>query len=210
LTPAQIIFNANEPVRIINPNVHPGITYDTTDFSTKIIAIVSPDVDFDESKIFDFENKGLTEVSVEVLPPLLTRFTYLRFAGPVSTNFNMNILQIGALVENLSDTKVMTSTGTIKSYYGLKNANVQIATESDINVAQKLGAAVEAYVMNDKGELVKLEKILDSTVSSNSNYSTGNVSGAYKKTSGLLDNYSDTLLNDETIKYARFRIVLIP
>ena len=210
LTPAQIIFTANEPVRIINPNAHPGITYDTTDFSTKIIAIVSPDVDFDESKIFDFENKGLTEVSVEVLPPLITRFTYLRFAGPVSTNFDMNILQISALVEKLSDTKMITSTGTIKSYYGLKNANAQIATESDINVAQRLGSAVEAYVMNDKGELVKLEKTLDSTVSSNANYSTGNVSGVYKKTSGLLDNYSDTLLNDTTIKYARFRIVLIP
>ena len=212
LTPAQIIFTANEPVRIIDKNAHPGITYDTTDFSTRIIATVSPDVDFDETKIFDFENKGLTKVPVEVEPPLITKFAYLRFANPTTGNLNMNVLQIEALVKSARSAKVLTATGQVKSYYGFKTESVdtRISTEADINTATKLGSAAETYVLNEAGELVKLEKSIDSNVSANSNYTTGNASGMYQKTSGLFDNYSDRLLNDETIKYNKFRMTMVP
>ncbi len=212
LTPAQIIFKANEPVRIIDPNAHPGITYDTTDFSTKIIATVSPDVDFDETKIFDFENKGLIKVPVEVQPPLITKFAYLRFASPTTGDLNMNVLQIESLAKSARSAKTLTASGQVKSYYGFKNESVdtRISTEADINTAVKLGSATEAYVINEAGELVKLEKTIESNVSANSNYSTGNASGMYKKTSGLFDNYSDRLLNDETIKYQKFRMTMVP
>ena len=213
LTPAQIVFTANEPVRIIDKNAHPGITYDTTDFSTKIVATVSPDVNFDETKIFDFENKGLTKVPVEVHPPLITKFAYLRFASPTTGDLNMNVLEIEALTKGARSAKTLTTSGQVKSYYGFKNESVdtRVSTQADINAAVKLGGTSETYVMNEAGELVKLEKTIDEpNVSVNSNYATGNVSGMYNKTSGLFDNYSDRLLNDETIKYKKFRMTMVP
>ena len=169
-------------------------------------------MNFDETKIFDFENKGLIKVPVEVNPPLITKFAYLRFAKPTTRNLNMNVLEIEVLTKNARSSKLITGSGQVKSYYGFKNENVdtRIATESDINTAVKLGNAVETYVMNEAGQLVKLEKKIESNVSSNSNYVTGNVSGMYSKTSGLFDNYSDRLLNDETIKYQKFRMTLVP
>lgn len=212
LLPAQIIFTSNEPVRIVDKNAHPGITYDTTDFSTKIIASVSPSVDFDLTKIFIFENKGLNKVEVSVEPPLLTRFAYLRFARVGAGDLNMTTAEMKELTINMRTSKVVLSNGQIKSYYGFKNENVntKIATQTDINVVEKLGSATETFVMNESGQLVKLKKNEAITKSENSNYINGNISGMYQKTSGLLDNYSETLLNDSTIKYQHFRATIIP
>ena len=212
LTPAQIIFTANEPVRIIDKNAHPGITFDVDNFSTKIIATVSKDVTFDETKIFEFENKGLSKIQVPVEPPLVTNFAYLRFASVGAGDLNITISEMNALTLNMRSAKMMTTTGQIKSYYGFKNENVntKIATQTDISVAESLGNAAETFVMNESGQLVKLQK--DDTISKteNSNYTNGNVTGMYHKTSGLLDSYSDSLKNDTTVKYGKFRITIVP
>lgn len=212
LTPAQIIFTANEPVRIIDDDAYPGFTFDTDDFSTKIIATVSPDVDFDETMIFDFENKGLVPVPVPVDPPLITRFAYLRFASINVGNLNMTVEQISGLVKNMRSAKVAIASGQIKSYYGFKNENVdtKISTQADINAAEKLGSASETFVISENGQLVKLQKDEQISVTENGNYTTGNVTGMYQRTSGLLDNYSDSLLNDTTIKHQKFRMTIVP
>lgn len=212
LTPAQIIFTANEPVRIIDKNEHPGITYDTTDFSTKIIATVSPEVDFDETKIFNFENKGLIPVPVPVNPPLITKFAYLRFASISVGDLNMTVDQISSLVISMRSSKVAVPSGQIKSYYGFKNENVdtKISTQADITAAEKLGSASETYVISENGELVKLQKDEQINVTENTNYTTGNVTGMYQRTTGLLDNYSDLTLNDTSIKHQKFRMTIVP
>ena len=161
----------------------------------------------------DFENKGLTKVPVEVHPPLITKFAYLRFASPTTGDLNMNVLEIEALTKGARSAKTLTTSGQVKSYYGFKNESVdtRVSTQADINAAVKLGGASETYVLNEAGELVKLEKTIEEpNVSANSNYATGNASGMYNKTSGLFDNYSDRLLNDETIKYKKFRMTMVP
>ncbi len=212
LTPAQIIFTSNEPVRIVDDDAYPGITFDTDDFGTKIIATVSPDVDFTEAKTFDFENKGLTKVEVKVDPPLITKFAYLRFAKVSPENLNMTVLEMNALTQNMRSAKMITTTGQVKSYYGFKNENVEtkIATGTDIATAENLGNATETYIITETGELKKLEKDENINTSGNTNYTTGNISGMYKRTTGLLTDYSETLLNDTTIKHSKFRLTIVP
>ena len=212
LTPAQIIFTSNEPVRIIDDDAYTGITFDTDNFSTRIIATVAPEVDFNETKIFEFENKGLTKVDVPVEPPLITSFAYLRFAKVSAGSLNMTVPQMNALTLNMRSAKMATSTGQIKSYYGFinENVNTKIATQSDIKTAEDLGNATETFVINENGQLVKLAKDEQINVLENGNYTTGNVTGMYQKTAGLLENYTDTMLNDNTLKYSHFRLTIVP
>ena len=212
LTPAQIIFTANEPVRIIDKNAHPGITFDTDTFSTKIIATVSKEVNFDHTEIFNFENKGLTKVQVPVEPPLITRFAYLRFVSVGAGDMNITISEMNALTRNMRSAKIMLTAGQIKSYYGFKNENVNIniSVQEDIITAENLGNAVETYVIDENGQLVKLQKDESINKSENSNYTNGNVTGMYHRTTGLLDTYSESLQNDKTQKYAKFRTTILP
>mgnify|MGYP003300270848 CR=1 FL=1 len=94
----------------------------------------------------------------------------------------------------------------------MKNENVdtKISTQADISTAEKLGNATETFIMSESGQLVKLEKNDEIIVSGNGNYVNENVTGMYQKTSGLFDDYSDTIPNDKTIKHQKFRMTIVP
>ena len=116
------------------------------------------------------------------------------------------------VANDMKNAKGVTTSGQIKSYYGFEgeNVNTQISTYSDIKTAEKLGKATETYIINENGEKVKLEKDAQINVLENSNFSTGNVSGTYKKTDKLLDTYEENIQSDSTKEYSHFRLTIVP
>ncbi len=205
---AQIVFTANEPVRIINPNGYEGITFDTSDFTTTIVATISKDVDYEDTEIFKFENKALLKTDVEVPPPIITKLQYLRFSRITSPMLGITIKRANILVNKMGESKVL-SDGKIVSYYGFDGAvNVNISTNADLNAAINLGNANKVQFMDSVGKPVELTATVESSVKAteNSNYTNGNMSGMYK--SGGTMEPTAGILEDNTTTYNAFRTTI--
>ncbi|MBR3887483.1 MAG: hypothetical protein IKJ32_00055 [Clostridia bacterium] len=207
---AQIVFTANEPVRIINPNGYPGITFDTSDFTTTIVATISKDVDYTDAQIFKFENKALLKTDVEVPPPIITKLQYLRFVNVnASQKLSTTIKRANMLVKKMSDSKVL-SDGKIVSYYGFDGSvTVDISTTADLNAAINLGNAGKIQIMDTVGKPVELKTTVADSVKAGSNtyYTNGNESGMYKKTGGTMEPTAGTL-EDNTTMYSAVRTTI--
>lgn len=208
---ARIVFTSDVPFRIIDKNGYSGITFLDTNFATRVEAIISPDEEFLENRTFIFENKGLIKTEVEVEAPIITKHSYVRFVSDAAMNLNLTAKEIKALVSYISTAKCITPSGKVDSYYGFNktNINIQLADENAINVAKKLGAANETYVLNDKNQKVKLEANESINAIEDLNYTNGNVSGMYEKTEGSLTSFDDIDSNNSS-KYDSFRIIIIP
>lgn len=206
---AQIVFTANEPVRIINPNGYPGITFDTSDFTTTIVATISKDVDYTETEIFKFENKALLKTDVEVPPPIITKLQYLRFSRITSPMLGITIKRANILVNKMSESKVL-SDGKIVSYYGFDGSvNIDISTNADLNAAINLGNASKVQIMDTVGKPTELKKTVEDSIKAgdNTNYTNGNVSGMYRKSGGTMEPTAGNL-EDNTSTYNAFRTTI--
>ncbi len=206
---AQIVFTANEPVRIINPNGYDGITFDTRDFTTTIVATISKDIDFEESKIFAFENKALIQTDVEVVPPIITRLNYLRFARIGSPMLGITVRKADMLTSKMSELKAM-SENRVVSYYGFGGEKVMtnIASTAELNAAINLGKAPKIEIMDNVGKPTELTQTSETTVTGNSNYVNGNVTSMYKRSGNTMEPTEATLM-DNTTTYNAFRVTII-
>ena len=206
---AQIVFTANEPVRIINPNGYDGITFDTRDFTTTIVATISKDIDFEESKIFAFENKALIQTDVEVVPPIITRLNYLRFARVGSPMLGITVRKADMLTSKMSELKAM-SENRVVSYYGFGGEKVMtnIASTAELNAAINLGKAPKIEIMDNVGKPTELTQTSETTVTGNSNYVNGNVTSMYKRSGNTMEPTAATLM-DNTTTYNAFRVTII-
>ncbi len=206
---AQIVFTANEPVRIINPNGYEGITFDTSDFTTTIVATISKTVDYTETEIFEFENKAILKTSVEVPPPIITKLQYLRFSKITSPMLGITIKRANMLVEKMSESKVLND-GKIVSYYGFNGTvNVEISTNADLNAAINLGNAGKVQIMDSVGKPIELKATVEDSITAtpNTNYTNGNMSGMYRKSGGTMEPTAGTL-EDNTTTYNAFRTTI--
>ncbi|MBQ6860026.1 MAG: hypothetical protein IJO08_00050 [Clostridia bacterium] len=206
---AQIVFTANEPVRIINPTGYDGITFDTRDFTTTIVATISKDIDFEEARVFTFENKALIQTDVEVKPPIITRLNYLRFADVGTPMLAITIKKADMLTSKMSELKTM-SENKVVSYYGFGGEKVKtdIASTAELNAAINLGKASKIEIMDNVGKPTELTQTADTTVSGNSNYVNGNVTSMYKRTGNTMEPTSATK-EDNTIEYNAFRVTIL-
>lgn len=211
VSPAKIVFTSNEPVRIINSKGYSGITFKQTNFATRIEATIASGESFATNRTFAFENKGLLQIEVEVEAPIITTLSYVRFNKISTTNLSLTLKEINALVNAIPLSKIMNTAGLIESYYGFskENINVNIATESALNLAETIGKATETFVIDENGQKVLLSKQQAVHAEENTNYTTGNVSGMYKKSANLLANFDGTI-HEDTTKYGTFRITITP
>ncbi len=211
LSNAKIIFTANEPVRIINPNGYSGITFKETNFATRIEATISPEETYTENRTFIFENKGLMPTEVVVEAPIITRLSYVRFDKISTTNLGLTLKEINILVGAIPASKKMNVSGLVESYYGFDkdNIKVEIATGNALSLVETVGKANEVFVIDDNGQKVKPQKDQVINVEENTNYTNGNVSGIYKKTANLLTTFNG-IIDESTTKYGTFRIIIIP
>ena len=206
---AQIVFTANEPVRIINPNGYEGITFDTSDFTTTIVATISKTVDYTDTEIFKFENKALLKTDVEVPPPIITKLQYLRFSRITSPMLGITIKRANMLVSKMSESKVL-SDGKIVSYYGFDRVvTADISTNADLTAAINLGNANKVQIMDSVGKPIELEASVEDSVKAtdNTNYTNGNMSGMYRKSGGTMEPTVGTL-EDNTTTYNAFRVTI--
>ena len=208
---AKIEFLATEPVRIISPDSYAGITFDTTDFSTKIVATIDDGIDFGDSKIFVFENKSFVSVDVEVLGPILTQIKYLRFAGPVSNSMDVTMKEAYTLANSLPMFQVSIN-GKITCFYGFesKNINVGLATYEQIDVSETLGDATNIYSISANGDMVELTGVEEiDEPEMNSSYMNGNITGVSNcSKSGGLYTYNGSPNSDDT-EYSTFRTSIL-
>ena len=147
-----------------------------------------------------------------LIKAIITKLTYVRFSNALPVSLDITLKEVDALVRSIPSSKVMSASGRVESYYGFEkdNVNVKIATESVLNLAEKVGGAAETFIIDDNGQRVKLEPHESISKSNNSNYVTDTTSGMYKLTTNLLDDYRGGEIVDSGRKYNSFRIMLIP
>ncbi|MBQ8298451.1 MAG: hypothetical protein IJX99_01015, partial [Clostridia bacterium] len=93
--------------------------------------------------------------------------------------------------------------------FNKETIKTQIATKANLDLAEKLGNATETFVIDENGYKVPLEKDQAISKNGNSNYTNGDMSGMYKKTTNLLTDFTGTI-DESMTKYGTFRITITP
>lgn len=207
---AYIEFKSQEPVRIMDPDAYPGITFVDRDFKTTIIAVVDEGREFNTAETFKFENKGFKETDVVVEPPIITKLLYLRsYRENITNGLDATRKEIDKLVQNMSSSKIMVGT-KIMSYYGTTSNGLttKIASSDDIDVIEILGSADKVYTMTSIGEKGnELESTINTNIQQKTEYLNGNITGVYTPSGAVM---YDGTTSDDTTRYDSVRIVIIP
>lgn len=207
---AKIVFTSDTLVKIVNPSSYTGITFDTTDFSTKIVATVDETVDFSTEKIFTFANRSFKSTDVIVKPPLLTKWNFIRTYREDADEMNVTTSNAYILTNEMDNNLFYIDTRA-QTYYGTEiNAlNPKIATSEDIDISEKLGMASNIYTLSENG-IKDLKSTSSELLPLNSKYVNSNKTGVCKSTANTLEwlpSY-DTSLPETTETYKTFRIVI--
>ncbi len=205
---ARIIFTSNEEIRIINPNAFVGITYNTSNFTKRVIATIEKGTLFNSGTIFIFENKALLQTEVEVTGEIITVPSNLRFGEIGSPILGITVAKANKLTNRMPEEKII-SNGKIDSYYGFgrEEVNTQIAGTAEFSAVLNLASATKIEIIDQNGKKTELKKTTESTSSQDTNCVNGNVSGMYKKTTNTMEPTQSQLI-DEITQYNAFRVVI--
>ena len=211
---AQIVFKANEAVRIMNPSGYSGITFDMDDFATVVTATLPDDFKFGASRVFKFQNKSFHETEVTVYGPIMTGLEYLRFVSSSVDGMDVTLATAYALASGISSSQVYVG-GQVQSYYGMSMSNAlrptsTLATSEDLDVINILGNANKTEVLSGAGDVVDLESVDGINPSSVSGYTNGNATGVREVSSGTLSTYVSGGSLDGATTYDTFRVKLMP
>ena len=211
---AQIIFTANEPVRIKEPEKYDYLVFDTTDFKTTIIATLSGDEGLPAgTTIFEFENRSYREVEEPVVGPITNKVLYVRFWRSPSSTMDVTIREALNISNQLVGARAYLN-GKFQSYYGFtgKKPQITLASDEDLNVASILAGNGKRYSLTTSGKAVELASTTTAVTTDNSSYINGNVTGMHTQTSGSLSIYkpADESMLESSVTYRTFRVKLIP
>lgn len=206
---AKIEFVATSPVRVIDSNKYSNISFnDPNSYLTRHVATIVRGTSYNEDKVFTFETRGKTKVSVVVKAPIITSVVYVRFVNEsISSSMDVTASDAKALTDGLTSTSIVIG-GKNESYYGFdsKPMNVNVASSDDLDVAEILGGANNIYTITSNNDKKEIKATMDEPQTI-SGYVNGNATGMVEVDDGKTLKYDDGSLSNST-KYDTFRTVI--